>query len=55
MLNVPESHRDLLQSSVATFATVDSDGRPQLTEVWFLYENDTIALSLNSGSPEGQN
>ena len=55
MLNIPESHRDLLQSSVATFATVGADGRPQLTEVWFLYENDTVALSLNSSRQKAKN
>jgi PPOX class probable F420-dependent enzyme len=55
MLNIPESHRDLLQSSVATFGTVDADGRPQLTEVWFLYENETVALSLNSSRQKAKN
>jgi PPOX class probable F420-dependent enzyme len=55
MLNVPESHQDLLQSSVATFATVGADGRPQLTAVWFLYENDTVALSLNSTRQKAKN
>jgi PPOX class probable F420-dependent enzyme len=55
MLNIPESHRDLLQNQVATFATVSADGRPQLTEVWFLYENDTVALSLNSSRQKAKN
>jgi PPOX class probable F420-dependent enzyme len=55
MINVPESHRDLLQSSVASLATIGPDGRPQLTEVWFLYENDSIALSLNSSRQKTKN
>jgi len=50
MMNVPQSHQDLLESSVASFATVGPDGRPQLTEVWFLYEDGSIALSLNAES-----
>jgi PPOX class probable F420-dependent enzyme len=47
MSGIPESHRDLLSAPVATFATIGPDGRPQLSEVWFLAEDDTIALSLN--------
>jgi PPOX class probable F420-dependent enzyme len=48
MIDVPESHRDLLDAHVATFATIDDDGFPQLTEVWFLYDGDELKLSLNS-------
>ena len=55
MINIPDSHQDLLQSSVATFATIDSAGRPQLTEVWFLYEDDGIALSLNETRKKTKN
>jgi PPOX class probable F420-dependent enzyme len=49
MPHVPESHLDLLDSAVATFATIAPDGRPQLTEVWFLREGDSVGLSLNAG------
>jgi PPOX class probable F420-dependent enzyme len=55
MIDIPDSHQDLLQSSVATFATIGPDGRPQLTEVWFLYENGSIALSLNTGRQKTKN
>jgi PPOX class probable F420-dependent enzyme len=55
MINVPESHQDLLQSSVGSLATIGPDGRPQLTEVWFLYEDGTLALSLNSGRQKTKN
>ena len=44
---IPASHRDLLEARVATFATAGVDGYPQLSEVWFLAEDDTIRLSLN--------
>lgn len=49
MPHVPESHLDLLDSAVATFATIAPDDRPQLTEVWFLREGDSVGLSLNAG------
>ena len=47
MIDVPESHRDLLQTQVATLATVDGQGLPQLTEVWFLFEDGDLKISLN--------
>jgi PPOX class probable F420-dependent enzyme len=55
MPDVPDSHKDLLQSSVASLATVDRDGRPQLTEVWFLDEDGSIAMSLNSSRQKVKN
>jgi PPOX class probable F420-dependent enzyme len=45
---IPESHRDLLDLPVATLATVGPDGRPQLSEVWFLAEDGQLRLSLNT-------
>ena len=48
MQAIPDSHRDLLDAEVATLATVGSDGRPQLSAVWFLAEGDTVAVSLNT-------
>lgn len=47
-LDVPESHRDLLDADVATFATLDDSGFPQLTVVWFLFEDGELRLSFNS-------
>jgi PPOX class probable F420-dependent enzyme len=55
MSGIPESHRDLLSAPVATFATIGPDGRPQLSEVWFLAEDDTIALSLNAARQKVRN
>jgi PPOX class probable F420-dependent enzyme len=52
---IPASHRDLLEARVATFATVGVDGYPQLSEVWFLAEDDTIRLSLNSARQKTKN
>jgi len=48
MTAIPASHRDLLGAQVATLGTVGGDGRPQLSEVWFLAEDDTVRLSLNT-------
>lgn len=55
MPEIPESHRDLLSSDVATFATVGADGRPQLSEVWFLAEGDTVKVSLNKARQKTRN
>jgi PPOX class probable F420-dependent enzyme len=49
MTDFPDSHRDLLNSQVATLATIDDDGFPQLTEVWFLYEDGELKVSINTG------
>ena len=46
MTTIPGTHRDLLGSDFATLATIDADGRPQLTEVWFLTDGDTVAISI---------
>ena len=55
MTSVPASHQDLLQSKVATLATVGPDGRPQLSAVWFLAEGDTIRISLNEDRQKTKN
>lgn len=55
MASVPESHRDLLDAQFATLATVGPDGRPQLSEVWFLAEGDTVLVSLNTARQKTKN
>ena len=52
---IPPSHRDLLDGQFATLATIGPDGRPQLSEVWFLAEDDTIGLSLNTSRQKTKN
>lgn len=47
----PASHRDLLDGQFATLATIGPDGRPQVSEVWFLTEGDDVSLSLNTSRP----
>ena len=55
MTDFPESHRDLLDAQVATFATVDPSGRPQLTEIWFLHDDGELKTSLNTGRAKYRN
>ena len=52
---IPASHCDLLDGDFATLATVGPDGRPQVSEVWFLAEGDSVALSLNSSRQKTRN
>jgi PPOX class probable F420-dependent enzyme len=52
---IPDSHRDLLDADFATFATIGPDGRPQLSEIWFLAEGDTITTSLNTSRQKTKN
>jgi PPOX class probable F420-dependent enzyme len=55
MSSIPESHQDLLQGQVATLATIGNDGRPQLSEVWFLADDDGVAISLNTSRQKTKN
>jgi PPOX class probable F420-dependent enzyme len=52
---IPESHADLLDAQFATLATVDADCAPQLTEVWFLYEDGQLKISLNTSRLKTRN
>jgi PPOX class probable F420-dependent enzyme len=52
---IPASHRDLLDGQFATLATVGQDGRPQVSEVWFLAEGETVRVSLNSSRQKTKN
>jgi PPOX class probable F420-dependent enzyme len=50
----PEFH-DLLESQFATLATIGKDGGPQLTEVWFLFEDGKVKTSLNDSRLKTKN
>jgi PPOX class probable F420-dependent enzyme len=52
---VPGSHRDLLDTPFATLATVGPDGRPQVSEVWFLADDDAVRVSLNDTRQKTKN
>ena len=55
MATIPDSHRDLLDAPVATLATVGADGRPQLSAVWFLADDDGVRVSLNTARQKTKN
>lgn len=55
MTTFPESHRDLLDAQVATLATIGGDGFPQQTEVWFLYDDGELKLSLSDARLKTRN
>jgi PPOX class probable F420-dependent enzyme len=55
MPTIPSSHRDLLDGRFATLGTVGPDGRPQLTEVWFLADGDTVSFSLSTARQKTKN
>jgi PPOX class probable F420-dependent enzyme len=55
MSQIPQSHRDLLETAVGTLATIGPDGRPQLSEVWFLAEEGTLSMSLNTSRQKTKN
>jgi PPOX class probable F420-dependent enzyme len=49
MITFPESHQDLLKANVAMLATIGHDGYPQVSALWFLFDDDgTLKLSLNT-------
>jgi PPOX class probable F420-dependent enzyme len=55
MTTIPDSHRDLLNAQVAVLGTIGASGRPQLSGVWFLAEDDTIKVSLNTARQKVKN
>ena len=48
MSDFPDEYRDLLDAQFATLATVEPDGTPQLSEIWFLHDDGEIRISLNT-------
>lgn len=57
MATFPESRKDLLNAPVATLATIGKDGYPQVTALWFLYDedDDTLKISLNTSRQKTKN
>ena len=55
MIEIPESHRDLLDAQFAMLATIAPDGRPQVSAVWFLYEDGELKVSLNTNRRKVRN
>src|SRR5437868_11842902 len=56
MTTFPESHKDLLNAPVAVLATNGADGFPQVSALWFLYDDDGfLRLSLNTSRQKSKN
>jgi PPOX class probable F420-dependent enzyme len=56
MTTFPESHQALLKSDVAMLATIGQDGYPQVTAIWFLFDEDgVLKLSLNTARQKVKN
>jgi PPOX class probable F420-dependent enzyme len=51
----PPQFHDLLEAQFATLATLGKDGGPQLTEVWFLFEDGKVKVSLNDSRLKTKN
>src|SRR4051794_34601948 len=52
---IPPSHKDLLDTQVASLATEGADGHPQVTPFWFLADGDTVKISLNTSRQKTKN
>src|SRR5512135_1558170 len=47
-VDIPATHRDLLNTDVGILATTGKDGYPQVTALWFLFDDDgMVKLYLN--------
>jgi PPOX class probable F420-dependent enzyme len=55
MPDLPESHTDLLQAPIGVLATNGADGQPQVSALWFLYDEGTIKISLNNSRQKLKN
>lgn len=56
MVEIPESHRDLMETSqIVTLATHGADGFPQVTALWFLVDDGKVRLSLNTSRQKTKN
>lgn len=56
MTTFPETHCDLLSVDVALLATIGKDGYPQVTALWFLFDEDGfLKLSLNTARQKFRN
>ncbi|MBZ4521852.1 PPOX class F420-dependent oxidoreductase [Mycobacterium avium] len=56
MATIPDAHRDLIEKPhIASLSTVDPDGMPQVTALWYLAEGDTIATSLMTSRQKYKN
>ena len=57
MTEIPASHRALLDGPVGVLAAVGKDGYPQVTALWFLYDeaDGDVHFSLNARRQKSKN
>mgnify|MGYP001101251439 CR=1 FL=1 len=56
MAQIPASHRDILdKKAFAHVATVNSDGKPQVTPVWIEYDGTHILVNTARGRKKDRN
>src|SRR5512145_565689 len=56
MIDIPDTHRDLLNTDIGILATVTKNGYPQVTALWFLYDEDgLVKLYLNNTRQKTKN
>ena len=53
--SVPSTHTDLLDAPTLTLATIAPDGRPQLSQTWFLAEDGVVKIALNTARKKVRN
>ncbi len=56
-MRIPVSHRPLLDAPVGVLATIGPDGLPQVTAVWFLFDETAgaVRFSLNTARQKVKN
>ena len=52
---IPEGFADLLDAPFATLGTIGPDGRPQLSEIWFLHDDCELKVSVHASRQKTKN
>lgn len=56
MVQIPETHEDILEKSqIVTLGTIGPNGEPQVTALWFHFEDGTLRLSINNNRQKLKN
>lgn len=56
MNTIPESHRDIIENApVAVLGTIGPHGEPQITALWFIYEDGVLRMSINTSRQKLKN
>ena len=56
MTTIPSSHSDIIErSQIVTVATLGPGGEPQVTAMWFLWEDGALQISLNTERQKSKN